>query len=80
MFASAYSVSLFTDWQGDDFNQLWLKQKITAAAAPDPKPDLYGATAAAVHRHPITAISPENCTDQLGIPGPWTRSASPQAS
>lgn len=71
IFASAYSVSLFTDWQGDSFNQLWLKHKTTAADSFEPIPELYGATAAAVHRHPITALSAENCTAQLGMPGSW---------
>lgn len=71
IFASAYSVSLFTDWQGDSFNQLWVKHKTTAADNFEPTPELYGATAAAVHRHPITALSAENCTAQLGLPGSW---------
>jgi xylitol oxidase len=69
--ARAYSVSLFTDWQNDTFTQVWLKQRVTADMDEALPATLFGATAAPAPRHPIAAISPENCTEQMGIPGPW---------
>jgi xylitol oxidase len=68
---SAYSVSLFTDWQGDTINQVWLKQR-TEDDDP-PAQDFYGAVAATENLHPIPAFADEaiNCTEQLGIIGPW---------
>ncbi len=33
---------------------------------------LFGAIAASVDRHPILDIDPVNCTQQLGVPGPWS--------
>jgi xylitol oxidase len=64
---AAYSVSLFNDWQGETVNQVWLKYR-----EPTGPPDsLFGATPAPVKRHPLEANPAENCTEQLGIPGPW---------
>ncbi|NBC02683.1 MAG: FAD-binding protein [Bacteroidetes bacterium] len=71
--SAGYSVSLFTDYQSDSVNQVWIKQKIegVAAALPDPGQNFFGATLADRHVHPIIEISAENCTRQMGIPGPW---------
>jgi alditol oxidase len=66
--AAAYSVSLFTRWAGDGFEQCWIKQR---AGAPAPGPDWFGATPAAGPRHMITTEDPANCTAQGGDPGPW---------
>lgn len=33
--------------------------------------DYYGAKLAQNHLHPIREISPVNCTEQMGLPGPW---------
>ncbi len=66
--SSAYSVSVFTDWQGDRADQVWLKQRVG-----DPSPaesPFFGAKAATLQRHPIAKMSAENCTPQLGIAGP----------
>jgi xylitol oxidase len=65
---SAYSVSLFTDWAGDTVNQVWLKQLADDTQAPG---ELFGAVPADGPRHPITGVSPVNCTVQGGVPGPW---------
>ncbi|MBO0950066.1 FAD-binding protein [Fibrella forsythiae] len=68
--ASGYSVSLFTDWQDKKISQVWVKRKVEA----DTKsmgPDLFGAKAATKNLHPITKLSAENCTEQMGVPGPW---------
>jgi xylitol oxidase len=67
----AYSVSLFTDWQGPRFNQLWVKRRVTEGEAYTPPAELFGATLAAGPLHPIPGASPVNCTPQMGVPGPW---------
>ncbi|WP_371688705.1 FAD-binding protein, partial [Micromonospora sp. KC207] len=67
-FASAYSVSLFTDWRGDRIDQVWRKQ---LADAPPPPADWLGTTAAAGPVHPVPGMPARNCTAQLGEPGPW---------
>ncbi|UWX55545.1 hypothetical protein NYZ99_03335 [Maribacter litopenaei] len=33
--------------------------------------DYFGAKAATRNLHPITELSAENCTDQLGVPDSW---------
>jgi alditol oxidase len=64
---AAYSVSLFTDWQGDAISQVWLKQK---AEIPLPA-EVFGAKPANGPRHPVEGVAPDACTQQLGVPGPW---------
>ncbi len=71
IFSSAYSVSLFTDWQKGRINQLWQKTRIQGMQIPRVASDYYGATLASDHLHPIREISAENCTAQMGLPGPW---------
>src|SRR5690606_2060117 len=65
---AAYSVSLFTMWNSDTIDQVWLKRRDTDPAAPA---ELFGARPAARRMHPISIIDAEPCTEQLGIPGPW---------
>lgn len=69
--SSGYSVSLFTTWQDRNVSEVWIKNRMDAKEPFVLKPEFYGATAAAEHVHPIIGVSPENCTDQMGIPGPW---------
>lgn len=69
--SSAYSVSLFTDWQSDRVSQVWLKQRITDSAPGEAAPERFGATRATIAHHPIDSLSPQSCTEQLGRPGPW---------
>jgi xylitol oxidase len=68
---AAYSVSLFTVWDEDSIDQVWLKKVVDGPA--DARADFYGATAAEQARHPVRAagLSADNCTEQLGVPGPW---------
>lgn len=66
--SAGYSVSLFTDWQGDTVNQVWIKQRSDAA---DPGTAFYGASLADRNLHPIAEVSAENCTAQQGVAGPW---------
>ncbi|MBT2597422.1 FAD-binding protein [Arthrobacter sp. ISL-72] len=75
--SSAYSVSLFTDWSGDAVAQSWLKSRLPLAgtAAPEAAFDVdtfFGGTRATAARHPLPGVSAENCTEQLGVPGPWS--------
>ena len=66
--SSAYSVSLFTDWSGETIGQAWLKRRSS-----DSVPDVfYGGTPATEARHPLPGVSGSNCTQQLGVPGPWS--------
>ena len=69
--SSVYSVSLFTDWRNAAFNQVWLKRLAPDGISVKAEPELYGATLATTHLHPIKAISAENCTEQMGVCGPW---------
>ncbi|MDQ6795843.1 MAG: FAD-binding protein [Chloroflexota bacterium] len=69
--SSAYSVSLFTQWRGQVFDQVWLKHRVTDGEAFEPPGDFFGATIATTPRHPIPGMSPAACTDQLGVAGPW---------
>jgi len=69
--ASAYSVSLFTDWQKQRINEVWLKSPIEAGQAFEAKAEFFGAKLATKNLHPIAALSAENCTEQMGVPGPW---------
>ena len=69
--ATAYSVSLFTDWQKHRVNEVWLKIRTQAKPKFEAMPEFFGAKMAARNLHPIAEISPENCTEQMGVPGPW---------
>jgi xylitol oxidase len=69
--AMADSVSLFSEWQGPSFEQVWLKRRVREGEAFDPPPTLFGATRATVPIHPIRGMPADACTEQLGVPGPW---------
>jgi xylitol oxidase len=69
--SAGYSVSLFTDWQNKMVSQVWIKSKVAQGAVVEAKPEFFGARAATKNMHPISALSAENCTDQMGAPGAW---------
>jgi xylitol oxidase len=69
--ASAYSVSLFTDWQNQRISEVWLKTRLERGRAFEPTPEFFGAKLATKNLHPIAELSAENCTEQMGVPGPW---------
>jgi alditol oxidase len=71
IFSSAYSVSLFTDWQNETFNQVWLKSKLTDDQTFSLGEEFFGAKAANQNLHPVPGVGAENCTAQLGVPGDW---------
>jgi alditol oxidase len=68
--SSGYSVSLFTDWQNKRVNEVWIKRRIENGNRSDNQPEFYGAKRATRNLHPIAALNAENCTEQLGVPGP----------
>ena len=69
--SAAYSVSLFTDWQKERINEVWLKNRIEQGRTFDAPSEFFGAKRATKNLHPIAELSAENCTEQLGVPGPW---------
>lgn len=71
IFSSAYSVSLFTDWKESRFNQVWVKRVIADQFEERIEPEFYGANLAKTPRHPVPGMTSENCSEQLGVPGPW---------
>jgi alditol oxidase len=69
--SSAYSVSLFTDWQKQRIDEVWIKSRIEEGQEFHANPEFYGAKLATRNLHPIAALSAENCTEQMGVLGPW---------
>lgn len=69
--SSGYSVSLFTDWQKNRVNELWIKSRTEEGQAFHATPDFFGAKLATRNLHPIKELSAENCTEQMGVPGAW---------
>ncbi len=70
---AGYSVSLFTDWRNKNVNQVWIKSKVEGNST-EPMtlaPEFYGAKLATQNMHPLDDHSAENCTEQMGVPGPW---------
>jgi alditol oxidase len=69
--SAGYSVSLFTDWQTNSVNEVWIKSKVPADGNAVMAVDFFGATAANKNLHPIASVPAENCTEQMGVPGNW---------
>jgi len=69
--SNIYSVSLFTDWRSSTINQVWLKRLVPDGLTVKAEPELFGAKLATKNLHPIASISAENCTEQMGVSGPW---------
>lgn len=67
IFLSGYSVSLFTDWQNHRATQVWIKTRIDSEF----HSECFGAKLAAKKLHPLPGLSAENCTEQMGVSGPW---------
>ena len=64
--ASAYSVSLFTDWRAPGIRQAWLKRRADAPDSWTAGPRWMGGRLADGPRHPVPGMSPAACTEQLG--------------
>jgi alditol oxidase len=69
--SGGYSVSLFSDWQKNVISEVWVKSRVTDGQAIKARPELFGAKLATRNLHPIRELASENCTDQMGVPGPW---------
>jgi xylitol oxidase len=68
LMGSAYSVSLFTHWNGDTVDQAWLKG---LGAAPAPATTFFGGRAAPNDCSPVMGKEPYGTTAQMGVHGPW---------
>jgi xylitol oxidase len=69
--SAGYSVSLFTDWQSNFINEVWVKSKTGPGSSFNLQNNFFGAKAANRNIHPIISLGAENCTEQMGVPGPW---------
>jgi xylitol oxidase len=69
--SAGYSVSLFTNWQKGRINEVWVKRRVEKDATLTTAKDFYDARPATANVHPIVELSAENCTEQMGVPGPW---------
>jgi alditol oxidase len=75
--SAGYSVSLFTDWQKKNINEVWIKSKVKVVLGKkteiefNAKPEYFGAKLATKNLHPIAALGAENCTEQMGVAGAW---------
>jgi alditol oxidase len=71
--ASGYSVSLFTDWRAPRLTQIWIKQRLADPVVTPPvtQEPWFTASPAPAARNPVPGLSPDACTQQLGVPGPW---------
>ena len=68
--SSGYSVSLFTTWENNNVNQVWIKSQ--SAATDIISGDRYfDAKLADRHMHPLDDHPAESCTEQMGMDGPW---------
>ena len=68
---AGYSVSLFTDWQNKKFSEVWIKSRLEEGLKQQYHTEFFGARPATKNLHPIVELSAENCTEQMGVPGPW---------
>lgn len=66
-----YSVSLFTNWQNKNINEVWIKSRVEKGNITADDLELYGAKRATENMHPVEDQSAENVTEQMGKPGPW---------
>jgi alditol oxidase len=69
--AGGYSVSMFTDWRAPRLTQLWIKRR-EHPASPVTEEAWFTARPATSARNPVPGLAPDNCTQQLGVPGPWS--------
>ena len=65
MFGAGYSVSTFTDWHSGEAS-VWVKRRVDHPVLK------WSAGRPAQHTvHPVPGMSPDLCTEQLGVVGPW---------
>lgn len=66
-----YSVSLFTHWTSSAIDQVWVKRRVDGSGSTSVSPADFGAVPARRKLSPLPNGDPENCTEQMGIVGPW---------
>jgi alditol oxidase len=71
LLAGGYSVSLFSRWRDPLEFEVLSKHLVGAGAPAAELAEGLGATAATQQWHMVPGMPPENCTVQLGVPGPW---------
>ncbi|TDE10155.1 D-arabinono-1,4-lactone oxidase [Jiangella asiatica] len=69
IFATAYSVSVFTDWAAPTM-LAWVKRRVDEPDDWAPDQGWMGARPADGPRHPVPGMPATYCTPQLGVPGP----------
>ncbi len=69
--SQGYSVSFFTRWQEDNISQVWIKRRSTGNDHGELDTTVYGAALATENLRPVGDSAENNCTEQIGIPGPW---------
>jgi xylitol oxidase len=52
-------------------NEVWIKERAGGGKKFAAKPEFFGAKLAKKNLHPIAELGAENCTEQMGVPGPW---------
>ena len=75
VYASGYSVSTFTNWASGR-GAVWLKLRLGEpgegeSRVAEPRREWLGGRLADRASHPVPGMPVENCTQQLGVPGPW---------
>ena len=77
VYASGYSVSTFTNWASGR-GAVWLKLRLAEPGEDEggsrvaaPRREWLGGRLADHASHPVPGMPVENCTQQLGVPGPW---------
>jgi len=68
--SSGYSVSVFTAWQADTIEQVWVKSAVEPGGTFAAKDSVFGARPATESMHPIASVDAVNCTEQMGVIGP----------
>jgi alditol oxidase len=73
IFAAGESVSVF-HLCGAETEQVWVKRRSAGDGDGEDAnlEELLGVRAATVPLHPVLGGDPVNCTEQLGVPGPWS--------
>ena len=73
--SAAYSVSLFTRWQGNRAEYVWIKDTVRPEQPETSYEHLpktfYGAALQTAKLHPVPGMPAQNCTEQMGSIGPW---------
>jgi xylitol oxidase len=69
---SAYSVSLFTDWQNERVNQVWVKRRSAGGDSGETAPALFEATPAPRQIHPIASLPPSHAPRSWACPARGT--------